>query len=48
MQQRNAYKFMVGNLKKKTFGRPRSRWEDDIKMYFKQARLEGVGRFYLA
>jgi hypothetical protein len=32
---------------KKPLGRPRCRWEDDIKTDFKQARYEGVGQFYL-
>jgi hypothetical protein len=34
---RNAYKILVGNPERKTpLGRPRRRWEHDIKMNFKE------------
>jgi hypothetical protein len=37
---RNAYKILVGELKeKRSLGRPRCKWEDDIKMEIKE---EGI------
>jgi hypothetical protein len=32
---RNAHKIMVANLKGRHSGRPRRRWEDNIKIYLK-------------
>jgi hypothetical protein len=40
---RNAYKILIGKPKgKRPFGRPRHRWEDNIKMDLREIRLEGV------
>ena len=36
-QARNAYRVLVGKPEGKIpFGRPRCRWEDNIRMYFKE------------
>jgi hypothetical protein len=39
----NAYRILVGHSEeKRSFGRPRHRWEDSIKMDLKQIECEGV------
>jgi hypothetical protein len=38
---RNAYKILVGNLKR-PLGRPRDRWDDNIRMDLKEKEWEGV------
>jgi hypothetical protein len=45
----NAYKTLSGNpLRKESLGKPRSRWEDNIKTYFKEVRCEKVDWIHLA
>jgi hypothetical protein len=40
---RNSYKILVGKPeRKRLFGRPRHRWEDNIKMHLREVGLEGV------
>jgi len=42
-KRRGAYKILVGKVVgKRPIGRPRRRWEDDIKMDLKQIVLVGV------
>ena len=39
-QSRNAYRVLVGKPEgKKPLGRPRRRWEDNIKMYLREVGL---------
>jgi hypothetical protein len=39
---RNAYKMLVGNSEgMKPIGRPRHRWEDNVKMDFREIGMEG-------
>jgi hypothetical protein len=41
---KNAYKMFVRKLEGKiTIGRLRSRWDDNIKVDFRDSRFEGVG-----
>ena len=43
-EKTNAHKILVGEPEgKETLGRPRNRWKDNIKMYFKKIGFEGVG-----
>jgi hypothetical protein len=41
---RNAHKILVGKpeVKKRPLGRPRHRWEDDIRMDLREVVWEGV------
>jgi hypothetical protein len=40
---RNVYRLLVGKTDgKKLFGRPRCKWEDNIKMDYKETGLDGV------
>jgi hypothetical protein len=40
-EMRNTYKTLVGKLEgKRQFGRPRHRWEDNIRMYSREIRWE--------
>jgi hypothetical protein len=39
---RNAYKIFVGKHKGRPVGRPRLRWEDNIKMDIKRSRVWGI------
>jgi hypothetical protein len=40
---RNAYNILVGKTKgKRPFGRPRRRWEDNVRMVLKEIVWEGV------
>jgi hypothetical protein len=42
-EMRNAYTILVGKPEwKRQLGRPRSRWEDNIKMDLRELCLEGV------
>jgi hypothetical protein len=46
---RNAYTILVGNPEgKRPLGRPRSRWEDNIKMYLREIGFVGVDWTHLA
>jgi hypothetical protein len=46
---RNAYDILVGKPEgRRLLGRPRSRWEYNIKMGFREMRWEGVDWFHLA
>jgi hypothetical protein len=48
-EMRNAYKSLVGKHEgKRTLGRHRHRWEDNIKMYIREAGWEGVNWMHLA
>jgi hypothetical protein len=48
-KMRNMYKMLVGEPEgKRVLGRPRRRWEDDIKMGREKNGWQGVGRIYLA
>jgi hypothetical protein len=43
MHGRNVYRILVGNLKgKRPLGRPRRRWEDNIRMDLREIWREGV------
>jgi hypothetical protein len=47
-EMRNAYKILVGKLeRKRPLRRPKHRWEDNIRMYLKEMRWEGVGFIWL-
>jgi hypothetical protein len=42
-ERRIAYRILMGNPEgKRQLGRPRCRWEDNIKTYVKEIRWEGV------
>jgi hypothetical protein len=42
-RMRNAYRILVGKSEgKRPFGRPRNRWEDNIRTYLKEIGWEGV------
>jgi hypothetical protein len=44
----NSYKILVGKSeRKRPLGRPRRRWEDDIRMDLREVRWEGVDWMYL-
>jgi hypothetical protein len=46
---RNIYKILVGKPEgKKPLGRPRRRWEDNIRMYVGEIGCEGVDWIQLA
>jgi hypothetical protein len=46
---RNTYKLLVGKSEgKRPLGRPRRRWEDDIKMNIREIGTEGVDWVHLA
>jgi hypothetical protein len=46
---RNAYKILVGKPEgKKALGRPRRRWEDNIRMDLRGIGWEGVDWMHLA
>jgi hypothetical protein len=46
---RGAYRILVGRPEgKRPMGRPRCRWEDNIKMDFKEMRIDGVNWIRLA
>jgi hypothetical protein len=48
-EMRNAYKILAGKLQdKKSLGRPRSRWEDNIKMDLKDIGWDEVYWIHLA
>jgi hypothetical protein len=41
--RRGAYRVLVGKLEgKRTLGRPRHRWEDNIKMYLEEVGWKGM------
>jgi hypothetical protein len=47
VETRNAYTFLVGKHKgERQIGRLRHRWEDNIKMDFKEIGCEGVDRIH--
>jgi hypothetical protein len=40
---RGVYRVLVGSLKRKRpLGRPKHRWEDDIKVYFRETGIDGM------
>jgi hypothetical protein len=46
---RNAYKILVGKPKwRRQLGRPRNRWEDNIKMHLRETGIGGVDWSHLA
>jgi hypothetical protein len=46
---RNLYKFLVGKPeRKRPLGRPRHRWEDNIRMDLKEIEWKGVAWMHLA
>jgi hypothetical protein len=45
---RNAYIILVEKPEGKTLGRPRRRWEDNVKMNFRGTRWKGLDWFHLA
>jgi hypothetical protein len=46
---RGVYRVLVGRLKgKRPPGRPRHRWEDNIKMDLREIRIDGVNWIWLA
>jgi hypothetical protein len=46
---RGVYRFLVGRPKgKRPLGRPRCRWEDNIKMDLREIRIDGVNWIQLA
>jgi hypothetical protein len=48
-EMRNAYKMMVGNPEGKTLlGRPRRRWEENIKIYLRQIEFGGMDWIHIA
>ena len=48
-QSRNAYRVLVGKHKgKRPLGRPRRRWEDNIKMDLREVGCEARNRVHLA
>jgi len=48
-EMRNAYKILVGKSEqKRPLGRPRRRWEDNIRMHLKEIGWECVEWFHLA
>jgi hypothetical protein len=47
--KKNAYRILVGKPEgKRPLGRPRSRWEDNIKMDLREIGWGGVDRIHLA
>jgi len=43
MERRGVYRFLVEKLEgKRPLGRPRIRWEDNIKMDLKEVEFEGM------
>jgi hypothetical protein len=45
----NAYKILIGKPKgKRPFGRPRFRWEDNIKIYLREVGFVDVDRIHQA
>jgi len=45
----NTNRVLVGNLKiKRQLWRPKRGWEDNIKMYLKEVKLEGLNRINVA
>jgi hypothetical protein len=47
-QMRNAYKILVGNLKRRSFGRYRRRWEDSIRIDRSEMGWKHVERMHVA
>jgi len=48
-ERRCVYRVLVGKLEgKRPFGRPRRRWEDNIKMDFQEMRCGGIDWIELA
>jgi hypothetical protein len=48
-EMRNAYEVLLGKPEgKRPHGRPRHRWEDNIKMDFREIVFEGIGWMHLA
>jgi len=48
-EMRNVYKILVGRHEgKRTFGRSRYRWEDNIRMNVREIQWEGMDWMHLA
>jgi hypothetical protein len=48
-EKRNAYRILVGKPEgKRPLGRPRRRWVDNIKMYFREVGWDGMDWIDLA
>jgi hypothetical protein len=48
-EKRNAYRILVGKPeRKKLIGRPRIRWEDNIRMYLRERGWGGIDWIHLA
>jgi len=48
-ERKSVYRVLVGKPEgKRPLGRPRHRWEDNIKMYLQEVGCEGVDCFELA
>jgi hypothetical protein len=46
---RNAYSIFVGKSEgKRPLGKPRRRWEDNIRMYYREIGWEGVDWIHMA
>jgi hypothetical protein len=49
VEMRNVFSILVGKSKdKRLLGRPRRRWEDNIKMYLRRIGWEGVNWIHVA
>jgi hypothetical protein len=47
-ERRGAYRALVGKPEGRPLGRPRLRWEDNIKMDLREVGCGGVDGIYLA
>jgi hypothetical protein len=43
-----AYKILIGKPEERSLGRPRRRWEDNIKMNLRETGWEGMDWIHLA
>jgi hypothetical protein len=49
VEKRNACRILIGNLeRKRLLGRPRLRWEDNIKMYLRETEWDDMDWIDLA
>jgi hypothetical protein len=48
VEMRNVYKIWVGKPEGRRLGRPRNRWEHNIKTYLRKIGLEGVDWIHVA
>jgi hypothetical protein len=48
-ERRGVYRILVGSIEgRKAFGRPRRRWENNIKKYYKEVGWGGMDRIAMA